>query len=53
MAEATAEATPIDSEATTDTRGLVFQAAEEMLRDGQGHAITQRSIYEAIGNRGP
>ncbi|MCU7829582.1 MAG: DNA-binding protein [Candidatus Thiodiazotropha sp. (ex Myrtea sp. 'scaly one' KF741663)] len=41
-----------DSKKSADTKALVFEAAEEMLIDGRGQAITQRAIYEAIGNRG-
>ncbi|MEJ2621986.1 MAG: DNA-binding protein [Candidatus Thiodiazotropha sp.] len=34
------------------TADQVVLAAHELLRQGQGQAITQRKIYEAIGNRG-
>jgi chromosome segregation ATPase len=34
------------------TAQRVALAAHELLRNGQGQAITQRKIYEAIGNRG-
>jgi chromosome segregation ATPase len=37
---------------TLSTAQRVALAAQELLRDGQGQAITQRKIYEAIGNRG-
>jgi chromosome segregation ATPase len=34
------------------TADQVALAAHELLRQGQGQAITQRKIYETIGNRG-
>ncbi|MEW8050283.1 MAG: DNA-binding protein, partial [Candidatus Thiodiazotropha sp.] len=34
------------------TADQVALAAHDLLRQGQGQAITQRKIYEAIGNRG-
>ncbi len=40
------------SEANKDTRALVFEAAYQMLREGHGSDISQRTIYERIGNYG-
>ena len=37
---------------TLKTADQVALAAHKLLRQGQGQAITQRKIYEAIGNRG-
>lgn len=41
----------IEDEALS-TAERVAIAAQELLRSGQGQTITQRKIYEAIGNRG-
>jgi chromosome segregation protein len=40
------------SQQSLSTAEQVAQAAHQMLRAGQGQAISQRAILEAIGNRG-
>ncbi|MET0026456.1 MAG: DNA-binding protein [Candidatus Thiodiazotropha sp.] len=40
------------SQPSLSTAEQVAQAAHQMLRAGQGQAISQRAILEAIGNRG-
>ncbi|MCG7868782.1 MAG: DNA-binding protein [Candidatus Thiodiazotropha taylori] len=44
--------TPETQTETLKTADQVALAAHDLLRQGQGQAITQRKIYEAIGNRG-
>jgi chromosome segregation protein len=44
--------THVSETESLSTAERVALAAHEKLRQGQGQSITQRSIYEAIGNRG-